>query len=136
MGIEEVLSKLGGQAGEQAGLSQIMKLFGGGGGGQGNGLQGLMSGLTSNGLGEQLQSWIGQGKNEQITATDVQQHVDPQTLNQVAEQAHMTPEQVSQSVAEVLPDMVNQMTPQGQVPAEDPMAKGMSSLQQMFKSGQ
>ena len=134
MGIEDVLSKLGGQAGEQGGMSQIMKLFGGGG--QSNGLQGLMSGLTSNGLGEQLQSWIGKGKNEEITATDVQQHVDPQTLNQVAEQAHMTPEQVSQSVAEVLPDMVNQMTPQGQVPAEDPMAKGMSTLQQLFKSGQ
>jgi uncharacterized protein YidB (DUF937 family) len=132
MGIDDILAMLGGQKGAAGGMSSVMKLFGGGGGE--GGLQGLVSGLSKNGLGDQVQSWVGSGQNQPVSAADVQAHVDPTVLNQVAEQAHMTPEQVSQNVAQVLPEMVNKATPQGQLPAEDPFAKGLDKLQQMFKS--
>jgi uncharacterized protein YidB (DUF937 family) len=131
MGIDDILAMLGGQKGAAGGLSSVMKLFGGGNEG---GLQGLVSGLNKNGLADQAQSWVGSGQNQPVSAADVQAHVDPAVLNQVAEQANLTPEQVSQNVAKVLPEMVNKATPQGQLPAEDPFAKGLGSLQQMFKS--
>src|ERR1700677_959582 len=132
MGIDDILAMLGGQKGSGGGVSSVMKLFGGGGGE--GGLQGLVSGLSKNGLADQAQSWGGSGQNQPVSAADVRAHVDPAVLSQVAEQAHLTPEQVSQNVAQVLPEMVNKATPQGQLPAEDPFAKGLGMLQKMFKS--
>jgi uncharacterized protein YidB (DUF937 family) len=125
VGIEDILGKLGGQQGEQGGLNSIMKLFGGGR----NGLQGLMSHLTQNGLADQVKSWVGQGQNQAVSGEQVRQAMDPQALSQLAEQTHMTPEQTSEAVAKVLPEMVNKATPDGQMPAEDPFAK----VGQMFR---
>ena len=45
----------------------------------------------------------------------------------------LTPEQTSDEVAQALPEMVNQATPQGQVPQQDPFAKGMDSIKRMLK---
>jgi uncharacterized protein YidB (DUF937 family) len=77
---------------------------------------------------------VGQGKNEPVSGADIREAMDPAVLNQVAEQAQMSPEQASEAVAQVLPDMVNKVTPEGQLPTEDPFAKGLGSLKQMFKS--
>jgi uncharacterized protein YidB (DUF937 family) len=131
VGIEDILTKLGGQQGQQGGLSSIMKLFGGAKGGN-TGLQGLTSQLTENGMAQQVKSWVGQGQNEPVTGSQSREAGDPEVLNQVAEQAHMTPEQASDHVAQVLPDMVNQATPEGQMPAEDPFTKGVGKLKGMF----
>lgn len=130
MGIEDILSKLGGQNGQAGGLASIMKLFGGNG--NAGGLQGMMSKLASNGMGQQLQSWIGQGQNQAVSGEQIRQAADPTMLNQLAEQAHISPEEASNQVAKVLPEMVNQATPQGQVPTGDPFAHGLDSLKQMF----
>jgi len=131
MGIDDTLTMLGGQKGAAGGLSSVMKLFGGSSEG---GLQGLISGLKKNGLAEHVQSWVGTGQNKPVSAADVQAHADPAMLNKIAEQAHMTPEQVSQNIAKVLPEMVNKATPQGQMPTEDPFAKGSSMMQEMLQS--
>jgi uncharacterized protein YidB (DUF937 family) len=32
-----------------------------------------------------------------------------------------------------MPEMVNQATPQGQIPSQDPFTKGLDSLKKMFK---
>jgi uncharacterized protein YidB (DUF937 family) len=132
VGIEDILTKLGGQQGQAGGLSSIMKLFGGAKGGHA-GLQGLTSQLTDNGMSDQVKSWVGPGQNEPVTGSQIREAVDPEVLNQVAEQAHMTPEQASDHVAQVLPEMVNKATPQGQIPAEDPFSKGVGMLKGMFK---
>jgi uncharacterized protein YidB (DUF937 family) len=124
MGIEDVLTMLGGQKGEAGGLASIMKLFGGG--------QNMMSKLSSNGMGQQLQSWIGEGKNQPVSGEQIRQAVDPAVLNQLAEQAHISPEEASNHVAQVLPEMVNKATPEGQVPSNDPFSQGIGSLKQMF----
>jgi uncharacterized protein YidB (DUF937 family) len=129
VGIEDILTKLGGQQGQEGGVSSIMKLFGGS-----KGLQGLTSQLTSNGLADQVKSWVGHGQNQPVSGSQIREAMDPAVLNQVAEQANMTPEQASESVAQVLPEMVNKATPDGQIPAEDPFAKGLGSLGHMFKS--
>jgi uncharacterized protein YidB (DUF937 family) len=130
MGIEDILSMLGGQKGEAGGLASIMKLFGGNG--NSAGLQGVMSQFKSNGMGEQVQSWIAQGKNQPVTGDQIRQVVDPAQLDQLAQQAHITPEEASNQVAQVLPQMVDKATPQGQMPSGDPFAHGMDSFKQMF----
>lgn len=132
MGIEDILTKLGGQNGAASGLTSIMKLFGGDG--NGAGLQGMASKLTSSGMGQQLQSWIGQGQNQPVTGDQIRQAADPAALNQLAEQAHITPEEASQQVAQVLPHMVDKVTPEGQMPSADQLNQGLGKLKQMFGS--
>jgi uncharacterized protein YidB (DUF937 family) len=133
MGIEDILAKLGGQNGASGGLSSIMKLFGGDG--SGAGLHNMASKLTSNGMGQQLQSWIGKGQNQPVTGEQIRQVVDPAKLNQLAEQAHISPEEASDQVAQVLPQMVDKATPEGQMPSADQMQQGLGRLKQMMGSG-
>ena len=126
MALNDMLAKLGGQGGQEGGIGAMSKLLSSNGG-----LDGLTSKLTQSGLGKQVQSWIGQGKNEQVSGQQVQRALDTNSVNQLAEQTGQTPEQASAQIARVLPDMVNQATPQGQMPREDPFSKGVAALKQM-----
>ena len=53
-----------------------------------------------------------------VSGSDIKNAVNPDTLQQVAQQQGMSPDQLSQQVAEALPDMVDQATPEGQVPKQ------------------
>jgi uncharacterized protein YidB (DUF937 family) len=126
MGTQDVLSKLGGQAGMQGGLDNIQNLFGG------KGLQGIVSQLTNAGLGQQVQSWIGKGDNKSVSGQQVQQAMDPGALQQMAQQTGMSADQISNHVAQALPNLVDQVTPDGKVPSSDPLSQGMKNLKGMF----
>jgi uncharacterized protein YidB (DUF937 family) len=124
--LNDMLAKLGGQGGQEGGLGALSKLVSSNGG-----LQGLTSKLTQGGMGQQVQSWIGHGKNEPVTGQQVQAALDTNSVNQLAQQTGQTPEQASAQVARVLPDMVNQATPQGTMPRDDPFSKGVAALKNM-----
>jgi uncharacterized protein YidB (DUF937 family) len=125
--LDDITAKLGGQNGQEGGLASLQKLLSNAGG-----LQGITSKLTSSGFGQQVQSWVGTGENQPISGQQVQQAMDPNQLNNLAQQAGMTPQETSDEVAKVLPQMVNQATPQGQIPEQDPFAKGVDALKKMF----
>ena len=127
MGFQETLAKLGGQKGQEAGMAALQKLLSSSGG-----LQGITAKLTSSGMGKQVQSWIGHGDNQPISGSEVQQAVDKGALDQMAQQAGMTPDEAADQVAEALPQMVDQATPQGKMPAEDPFSKGLNALKSIF----
>lgn len=112
MGLQDVLGKLGGNKGHQGGIDNVQQLFGGGG------LQGIVQKLTSQGMGQQVQSWVGSGQNQPISGNDVQQAVDQNQLRQQAQQQGMSPEEYSNHVAQALPDMIDQATPEGMVPKQ------------------
>lgn len=113
--------------GQEGGLTSLSKFLS-----ENGGLQGLTSKLSNSGLGQQVHSWVGTGENRPVTGSEVQHAVDPQSLEQLAQQTGTTPEQASENVAKVLPQMVNEATPDGKVPADDPFAKGMDALKRMF----
>jgi uncharacterized protein YidB (DUF937 family) len=126
--LDDLTSKLGGQNGQEGGLAQIQKMVNSHGG-----LQGVTSKLTNSGFGQQVQSWIGTGQNQPISGSQVQLAMDPNQLHQMAAQAGMSDEETSEHVAQALPEMVDQATPQGQIPEKDPFAKSVDSLKRMFK---
>ena len=128
--LDDVTAKLGGKHGQDSGIASLQKLISSSGG-----IHGLTSKLTSSGLGQQVQSWVGTGENQPVSGAQVQQAMDPDQLKSMADHAGMTPEQTSHEVAKALPEMVNQATPQGQMPDKDkdPFAKGTDALKRMFK---
>jgi uncharacterized protein YidB (DUF937 family) len=108
----DILGKLGGGQGQQGGITAITQLFGG------NGLQGIMAALQTKGMTNEVQSWVRNGKNLPVTGSDIKRAVDPQRLVQMAKQQGLTPDELCEHVAQVLPGMVDKATPNGQVPKQ------------------
>jgi uncharacterized protein YidB (DUF937 family) len=127
--LDNALSKLGGQQGEEGGLASLTKMLKANGG-----LQGLMAKLTSNGQAQQVQSWVGTGENKPVSPAQVQEALDTDSLNKMAQEAGTTPEKVSENVAKILPEVVNKATPKGEVPpqGDDPLSKGIDAIKGIF----
>ena len=111
----------GGQSGSGSGniLGALLSALGGsqGGGSTGsNPLGGLLDLLTKSGLAAQKDSWVGTGQNQSVTGAQIQQALPDETLQKVAEQAGVTPEQAASDLAQTLPQAVDKLTPEGQVP--------------------
>ena len=51
----------------------------------------------------------------------------------MSDQSGMTPEDCSDHVAQALPEMVNQATPDGQIPSKDPFSKGLDAVKKTLK---
>ena len=83
---------------------------------QNGGVQGILAKLQQAGYGQQAQSWIGTGPNLPIDPRILQQVLGQGQLGQIAQQLGITREQASDGVAQVLPQVVDQMTPAGQIP--------------------
>jgi uncharacterized protein YidB (DUF937 family) len=83
---------------------------------QNGGLQGILAKLQQAGYGQQAQSWIGTGANLPIDPRIVQQVFGQGQLGQIAQQLGISPAQASDGVAQMLPQVVDQMTPAGQIP--------------------
>ncbi|MFB6618625.1 YidB family protein [Streptomyces sp. NPDC056367] len=119
---------LGGSGGGQGGGNILGSLLGalmgggaGGGGaqagGNGNPLGGLLDMLTRSGLGDQAQSWIGTGDNQPVSGAQVREALPADTLQQVAREAGVSPEQAADQIAQTLPQAVDRLTPSGRMPS-------------------
>ena len=86
---------------------------------QNGGLGGLMGRMQQSGMGDQVQSWIGTGQNQSISPDALSQIFGQGQLSQIAQQLGMSQQEAAGGMAQMLPDLVNEMTPQGQIPAND-----------------
>ena len=83
---------------------------------QNGGIQGILAKLQQAGYGQQAQSWIGTGPNLPIDPRVLQQVFGQGQLGQIAQQLGIPSEQAPDAVAQTLPQVVDQMTPAGQIP--------------------
>ena len=117
----------GGQSGgNNALLETVMKLVNDP---QHGGLQGLIQSFQQGGLGEIVNSWVSTGQNLPISAEQIQSVLGGSSLDGIASQLGLSKEQASGSLASMLPQLIDSMTPNGQVPqGGDLMAQGMEML--------
>jgi len=101
-------------------LNGITHLLGGKGGV--GGLSGLVQLFNQGGMGNIIQSWISTGQNMPISAQQLQQVLGPGVLQGLAGKMGASPEVVSQQLAHALPAVVDKLTPDGQLPSQDPLA--------------
>ncbi len=85
-------------------------------GGQG-GLAGLMAKFQQAGMGEQIQSWVGNGENQPVSGAQMQQALGADTLSGLAKQMGTSDGEAADQLSQLLPDLINQLTPAGQAPA-------------------
>lgn len=86
---------------------------------QNGGISGLVDKFRASGLGQHADSWVGTGANEPVSANQVRDALGSGGLGQLASRFGLTPDQASGGLAQLLPELVNQMTPAGQVPDND-----------------
>jgi len=117
----------GGESGGQSGLLQtVMQLINDP---KIGGLQGLVQSFQQGGLGEVVNSWISTGQNLPISAEQIQSVLGGSSLQDIAAKLGVSTEQASGSLAEMLPSLVDGMTPNGQLPeGGDFLAQGMDLL--------
>jgi len=83
---------------------------------QNGGLSGMLGKMQQAGYGQQAQSWIGTGQNMPIDAGALSQIFGQGELGQLAQQLGISHEEASGSLAQMLPNVVDEMTPGGQIP--------------------
>jgi uncharacterized protein YidB (DUF937 family) len=89
------------------------------------GMQGLLQRLSEAGLSAQVKSWVSGGPNLPVTADQIMQALGAAHLQPVARQFGVDQEQVANSTADLLPDLVDRLTPEGR---EDDLDAGLSGL--------
>jgi uncharacterized protein YidB (DUF937 family) len=80
------------------------------------GLAGFVRQLEQGGLGKQVQSWIGTGQNLPVTALQLQQALGSDRVRQLATRVGLDPNVVTQKLATLLPQLIDRLTPNGQLP--------------------
>jgi len=83
---------------------------------QGGGLSGLLEQFNQAGLGNIVSSWIGTGQNLPISAQQVQDALGGSHLGQLADSAGLSQDDAAQHLSELLPGLVDKLTPNGQLP--------------------
>jgi uncharacterized protein YidB (DUF937 family) len=86
-------------------------------GGQFGGLQGLIQQFQRAGLDGHINSWISSGQNLPISPDQLTQVLGSGQLQQMAQQVGMDPQALSGHLSELLPQMIDKLTPHGQVPS-------------------
>lgn len=83
---------------------------------QNGGLQGVLGKFEQSGLGQQAQSWVGTGQNQSIDGGALSQVFGSGQIGQIAQQLGLSHDQAAGQLAQVLPQVIDKLTPQGQVP--------------------
>ena len=92
------------------------------------GLSGLIQAFQKHGLGDIVNSWVGTGKNLPISAEQVQQGLGGDLLKQLASQAGMSPEAAGGQLANLLPGLIDKLTPDGKMPDMKLIEQGVNLL--------
>lgn len=87
---------------------------------QHGGVQGVVTHMQQHGLGETVRSWVATGPNAPISAEQVHQVFGSGTIEEMAQRAGMSAQELSQKLAQFLPQAVDHLTPNGQVPPTNP----------------
>jgi uncharacterized protein YidB (DUF937 family) len=144
MGLLDILKQLGGGGGQAGGLGALAEMIAknpqivaaaismlnskdtsvGGGGG----LAEVVNAFNKGGLGDIMSSWIGGGPNKPVDPGALSSVLGPEVLGQFAQKAGIGHAEASSALASVLPELINHLTPQGQVPQGNALDGALGSL--------
>lgn len=114
----------GGAIGGSGGLASILpvllplllQMFGSGGSGGQTGMHKLLDNMHANGLGDVADSWVSGAPAKSITPAQAKQIVGPEKVKELSAQSGLPANEVAQGLSALLPNLVNHLTPNGQVP--------------------
>jgi uncharacterized protein YidB (DUF937 family) len=82
------------------------------------GLGNLIKEFQDKGHGQVSQSWIGTGSNQKIASNDLASVIGNDTLDALSQQTGLGREELLAGLSQHLPDLIDQLTPNGRLPTE------------------
>lgn len=125
--LNTIQSALGGGDKKDDLMSSVIGLLGGQGG-----LQNLIIQFGAKGLGDVIGSWVGTGKNLPISADQLKGVLGDDTVKNIASKLGMDSNAVTSQLSNLLPNVVDKLTPEGKVPEGDLMSKATDLLGGLF----
>jgi uncharacterized protein YidB (DUF937 family) len=92
------------------------------------GLGGLIGAMQGKGMGDVAASWVGNGANRSIDVGQLAGLLGNDTIGEFAKAAGIGGAEAGNVLASVLPALVNEVTPQGQVPDSNALEGMLGSL--------
>jgi uncharacterized protein YidB (DUF937 family) len=98
------------------------------------GLGAVLGKFQQKGYSHEAASWVSTGQNEAVPREAIDEVVGLDELSRLSQQLGVPEQQVADGFAQLLPEVVNQLTPQGDVAgdADDVLNQGMSEMQAML----
>ena len=117
-------------SGSTGGLGDLLKgglggLLAGGAAGSvlSGGLNDLLKQFQQNGHGEVAQSWIGSGPNKTISPDNLEDALGADRINTLSSLSGMSRDDLLNGLSQQLPDVVDQLTPDGRLPTDQEAAR-------------
>src|SRR5262249_35929671 len=83
------------------------------------GLGNIMKELQDSGHGKTAQSWVGKGPNDDIAPGDLASALGGDTIDALSRQTGMGRDELLQGLRQYLPQLVDQLTPDGRLPTPE-----------------
>jgi uncharacterized protein YidB (DUF937 family) len=100
------------------------------------GINGLVQAFHQNGLGGLVNSWTSTGANQPATAVQMQQVLGPERVQAMAQKLGISPEAAGSTLAQLLPTVMDKLTPNGTIPDQSSLLQmGESLLASLGKTG-
>jgi len=80
------------------------------------GLGGLLNKLEQGGLGDQTKSWVGTGQNQPVSPGQLGSALGPNIIKTLAQQTGLSEDELTKQLSQVLPGVVDKLTPNGRFP--------------------
>lgn len=111
MGIDDLVrGALGGSGGSSDMLGQVTRLID-----RAGGVEGVVSKLQASGLGDRVGSWVGTGQNQAVSGDELRGALGDDTLRD----AGIDPDSSAGGLAEMLPKVIDGLTPDGSIPGAE-----------------
>ena len=81
------------------------------------GLGGLADKFNQAGMGGAMSSWVGNGENQAVTGDQMTQALGQDTISDMASKLGLGHGDTAGALAQILPGLINHLTPNGQIPA-------------------
>jgi len=85
---------------------------------QNGGLPGIISKFEHGGMADHVSSWVATGANIPISGAQLQEILGSGSIGEIAQRLGMSHGDASSGMAQVLPQLIDALTPAGQIPAD------------------
>jgi uncharacterized protein YidB (DUF937 family) len=103
-----VLGKMLGEKSDMAKVAmEMLDKFGG--------IDGVLTKLKEGGLADIAATWVGNGKNAPVSSNQITDALGADTIAEIAGKFGLSPDMLSGQLAEHLPNVIDKMTPNGEV---------------------
>lgn len=92
------------------------------------GVSGMVQSLNAGGLGSLVNSWISTGQNLPVSADQIESALGSGPIADLAAKAGISPDQAKSALSQLLPQVIDKLSPNGQLPQGGLLESALSML--------